>query len=199
MQFTDKTVIRDAAQLAKTGLVTALASLMLAACASSLKTSSTQRLSTLGESCARTMDCAPPLRCLDQRCESSTQKKTETLEQVLEEVIEHVADRQLFANAIAQMLAPGGTVVITTINRTLAALVLAKFMLEYVVRMVPAGTHDPSKFLRPGEMRAEFAAAGIVLDDMTGFAPRPARRIGANGFMRVSSLAINYAASGTHG
>ena len=115
------------------------------------------------------------------------------------EVIEHVADRQLFANAIAQMLAPGGTVVITTINRTLAALALAKLMLEYVVRMVPAGTHDPSKFVRPGELRAEFAAAGIVLDDMTGFAPRPARRIGANGFMRVGSLAINYAASGTHG
>ena len=114
------------------------------------------------------------------------------------EVIEHVADRQLFASAIAQMLASGGTVVITTINRTLAALALAKFMLEYVVRMVPAGTHDPSKFVRPHELRAEFAAADIVLDDMTGFAPRPARRIGANGFMRVGSLAINYAASGTH-
>ena len=115
------------------------------------------------------------------------------------EVIEHVANRQLFASAIAKMLAPGGTVVITTINRTFAALALAKFMLEYVVRMVPIGTHDPSKFVRPGELRAEFAAAGIILDDMTGFAPRPARRIGSNGFIRVGSLAINYAASGTNG
>ena len=114
------------------------------------------------------------------------------------EVIEHVADRAVFAHAIARLLAPRGTVVITTINRTLAALALAKFMLEYVVRMVPAGTHDPSKFVRPAELRAEFAAAGIILDDMTGFAPRPARRIGANGFMRVGTLAINYAASGTH-
>ncbi len=114
------------------------------------------------------------------------------------EVIEHVADRQLFINAISEMLAPSGTVVITTINRTFAALALAKFMLEYVVRMVPAGTHDPSKFVRPCELRAEFVAAGIILDDMTGFAPRPARRIGANGFLRVGSLAINYAASGTH-
>ena len=114
------------------------------------------------------------------------------------EVIEHVADRAVFADAIARLLASRGTVVITTINRTLAALALAKFMLEYVVRMVPAGTHDPSKFVRPAELRAEFAAAGIILDDMTGFAPRPARRIGANGFMRVGTLAINYAASGTH-
>ena len=44
---------------------------------------------------------------------------------------------------------------------------------------------------------AEFAAAGIILDDMTGFAPRPARRIGANGFVRTGMMAINYGASGT--
>ena len=40
-------------------------------------------------------------------------------------------------------------------------------------------------------------AAGIILDEMTGFAPLPARRIGGNGFVRVGSLAVNYAASGT--
>ena len=114
------------------------------------------------------------------------------------EVIEHVVDRRLFAASIAALLAPGGTVVITTINRTLASLALAKFMLEYVVRMVPVGTHDPAKFVRPAELRTEFAAAGIILDDTTGFAPRPARRVGANGFVRVGTLAVNYAASGTH-
>ena len=113
------------------------------------------------------------------------------------EVIEHVTDRPLFARAIAEMLTPGGTVVITTINRTLASLAFAKFALEYVLRVVPAGTHDPSRFVRPGELRSEFAAAGIILDDMTGFAPRPARRIGANGFVRTSTMAINYGASGT--
>ena len=113
------------------------------------------------------------------------------------EVIEHVIDRRLFASAIAGMLAPGGTVVITTINRTVASLALAKVALEYVFRIVPAGTHDPSRFVKPAELRAEFADAGITLDDMTGFAPLPARRIGANGFVRVGSLAVNYAASGT--
>ena len=113
------------------------------------------------------------------------------------EVIEHVTDRRLFAASIATMLAPGGTVVITTINRTLASLALAKVALEYVFRLVPAGTHDPARFVKPSELRAEFAAAGIVLDDLTGFAPRPARRIGANGFFRTASLAVNYAASGT--
>ena len=114
------------------------------------------------------------------------------------EVIEHVTDRRLFAASIAAMLAPGGTVVITTINRTLASFALAKVALEYVFRTVPAGTHDPARFVKPAELRAEFAEAGIMLDDMTGFAPLPARRIGGNGFIRVGSLAVNYAASGTH-
>ena len=114
------------------------------------------------------------------------------------EVIEHVTDRRLFAASIAAMLAPGGTVVITTINRTLASLALAKVALEYVLRLVPAGTHDPARFVKPHELHAEFAGAGIILDDMTGFAPRPARRIGGNGFFRTSIMAINYASSGTH-
>ena len=114
------------------------------------------------------------------------------------EVIEHVTDRRLFAASTATILAPGGTIVITTINRTLASFALAKVALEYVLRTVPAGTHDPARFVKPAELRDEFAGAGIMLDDMTGFAPLPARRIGGNGFMRVGSLAVNYGASGTH-
>ncbi len=107
------------------------------------------------------------------------------------EVIEHVADRALFIEAIARMLHPQGVVIITTINRSLPALLLAKFALEYIVRLVPAGTHDPRKFVRPAELRAEFAAAGIILDDITGLAPRA-----SGGFRQTGSLAINYAASG---
>ena len=107
------------------------------------------------------------------------------------EVIEHVTNRPAFIAAIARMLKPDGVVVITTINRSLRALLLAKIALEYVVRLVPAGTHDPKKFVRPDELRAEFAAAGILLDDMVGFAPRP-----GGGFMTIGSLAVNYAASG---
>ena len=107
------------------------------------------------------------------------------------EVIEHVADRALFIEAIARMLQPQGVVIITTINRSLPALLLAKFALEYIVRLVPAGTHDPRKFVRPAELRAEFAAAGIMLDDITGLAP-----MASGGFRQTGSLAINYAASG---
>ncbi|MDC0062524.1 bifunctional 2-polyprenyl-6-hydroxyphenol methylase/3-demethylubiquinol 3-O-methyltransferase UbiG [Candidatus Puniceispirillum sp.] len=107
------------------------------------------------------------------------------------EVIEHVVDRPIFVKAIAQMLAPNGVVIITTINRSLPALIFAKFALEYIVQLVPPGTHDPQKFVKPNELRAEFINAGILLDDMTGFAPRP-----GGGFRPTGSLAVNYAASG---
>lgn len=107
------------------------------------------------------------------------------------EVIEHVSDRQLFAEAIAAMLAPNGTVVITTINRTLPALAFAKVALEYIVRLVPAGTHDAKKFVKPDELRANFGAVGIVFDDMTGFVPTLDGR-----FRQSGNLNINYGASG---
>ena len=107
------------------------------------------------------------------------------------EVIEHVANRALFIDSIAKMLAPNGVVIITTINRSLPAILLAKFALEYVLRLVPAGTHDPQKFIKPQELRAEFARVNILLDDLTGFAPRL-----GGGFVNTNSLAINYAASG---
>ena len=57
--------------------------------------------------------------------------------------------------------------------------------------MVPIGTHDPKKFVQPNELRREFAAERILLDDITGFAPRP-----GGDFKKTGSLAINYAASG---
>ncbi len=56
---------------------------------------------------------------------------------------------------------------------------------------MPPGTHDPQKFVKPRELRAEFLNAGILLDDMTGFVPRL-----GGGFAPTGSLAVNYAASG---
>ncbi len=110
------------------------------------------------------------------------------------EVIEHVTDRKLFTEAIASMLAPNGTVVITTINRSLTAIAFAKFALEYVIRLIPAGTHDPKKFVKPAELLADFGAVGIVLDDMTGFQPTP-----WGGFRQSGNLSVNYGASGGWG
>ena len=70
------------------------------------------------------------------------------------EVIEHVADPGAYLRTCSQLLAPGGVMIVATLNRTLKALALAKIGAEYVLRWLPAGTHDWNKFLKPEELRA---------------------------------------------
>ena len=72
------------------------------------------------------------------------------------EVIEHVADPRGFLINTARLMKPGGVMIVATLNRTLKSLALAKVGAEYVLRWVPAGTHDWSKFLTPDEIR-QFA------------------------------------------
>ena len=108
------------------------------------------------------------------------------------EVIEHVSDIKAFTETIAQLLAPDGVVIITTINRTMPALLFAKFAAEYVLKIVPAGTHQFEKFVRPAELRAVFQECGILIDDVTGFVPTPM------GTFKMSPItAVNYGAAGS--
>lgn len=69
------------------------------------------------------------------------------------EVIEHVADPRAFLIDTASLVGPAGMMIVATLNRTLKSLALAKVGAEYVLRWVPAGTHDWNKFLKPEELR----------------------------------------------
>ena len=69
------------------------------------------------------------------------------------EVVEHVADPAAFLGDCARLLAPGGVMVLASLNRTLKALALAKFAAEYLLRWLPPETHDWRKFVRPDEIR----------------------------------------------
>ena len=69
------------------------------------------------------------------------------------EVIEHVADPRAFLLDTARLMKPGGMMIVATLNRTLKALALAKIGAEYVLRWIPAGTHDWNKFLTPEELK----------------------------------------------
>ena len=92
------------------------------------------------------------------------------------EVIEHVADPRDFLRTTGRLLAPGGVMIVATLNRTLKALALAKIGAEYVLRWVPAGTHDWRKFLKPEELRGFIADEplevagpfGVVYDPLSG-------------------------------
>jgi 2-polyprenyl-6-hydroxyphenyl methylase/3-demethylubiquinone-9 3-methyltransferase len=89
------------------------------------------------------------------------------------EVIEHVADPGEYLRSCAQLLKPGGLMIVATLNRTLKALALAKVGAEYVLRWLPAGTHDWSKFLKPDEIRGFLAGAPVAVDGPFGVVFNP--------------------------
>ncbi|MGV9008370.1 bifunctional 2-polyprenyl-6-hydroxyphenol methylase/3-demethylubiquinol 3-O-methyltransferase UbiG [Brevundimonas sp.] len=79
------------------------------------------------------------------------------------EVIEHVADPEAFVRACSRLVKPGGIMIVATLNRTLKGLLLGKVAAEYVLRWVPAGTHDWRQFLKPDEIRAMLSAEPVTV------------------------------------
>ncbi|PQA86493.1 bifunctional 2-polyprenyl-6-hydroxyphenol methylase/3-demethylubiquinol 3-O-methyltransferase UbiG [Hyphococcus luteus] len=89
------------------------------------------------------------------------------------EVVEHVADVDVFLETSANLIKPGGMTVMATINRTLKALALAKIGAEYVLRWLPAGTHDPRKFVKPEEAKSALTRAGLSVTAEAGVSYNP--------------------------
>lgn len=109
------------------------------------------------------------------------------------EVVEHVADLDAFLTACGAMVRPGGGMVLSTINRTLKSLALAKIMAEYVLRWLPAGTHDWKKFVKPSELASSLRASELDISALEGMSYDPIGDI-----WRLSQdLDINYMAFAT--
>lgn len=89
------------------------------------------------------------------------------------EVVEHVADLDVFLSTSAAMVRPGGAMVLSTINRTLKSLALAKVMAEYVLRWLPVGTHDWKKFVKPSELARGLRQANMEITSMSGMSYDP--------------------------
>ena len=104
------------------------------------------------------------------------------------EVIEHVADPGAYLRDCARLLAPGGLMIVATLNRTLKALALAKVGAEYVLRWVPAGTHDWKKFLKPDELRGFLDGEPVAVQGPFGVAYDPL----SDRWGRSSDCDINY-------
>lgn len=104
------------------------------------------------------------------------------------EVIEHVPDPARFVALLAALLAPGGTLFLSTLNRTKRSYLVAKLGAEYVLRLLPIGTHDHARFLTPAELGANCRAAGLRVADIAGMTPDPLH----GGWKATRDTGVNY-------
>lgn len=89
------------------------------------------------------------------------------------EVVEHVADPQAFLRACSRLVRPGGMMIVATLNRTLKSLALGKVAAEYLLRWVPAGTHDWNQFLKPDEIRLMLSEEPVAVSGPYGLVYNP--------------------------
>jgi 2-polyprenyl-6-hydroxyphenyl methylase/3-demethylubiquinone-9 3-methyltransferase len=106
------------------------------------------------------------------------------------EIIEHVADPAAFVATLASLLEPGGLLFLSTLNRTVKSYLVAKFGAEYLLRLLPVGTHDWQRFVTPGELGRLCRGAGLRLADTAGMSFSPLKR----GFAITRDMSINYIA-----
>jgi 2-polyprenyl-6-hydroxyphenyl methylase / 3-demethylubiquinone-9 3-methyltransferase len=106
------------------------------------------------------------------------------------EMLEHVPDPQATLRALAELVKPGGDVVVSTLNRTPRAFLVAILGAEYIARILPRGTHEYLKFIRPSELARWARAAGLELRDITGLSYNPLTRA----FRLSDDTNVNYLA-----
>lgn len=107
------------------------------------------------------------------------------------EVLEHVADKPAFVAALAQSLAPGGLLILSTPNRTAASRLLMVGAAE-AVRAIPRGTHHWDDFVTPVELRALLEETGLAMGEPRGIAWSPTR-----GLRLADDLSLNYIVTAT--
>lgn len=107
------------------------------------------------------------------------------------ELIEHVPDPQSLVQACARLVRPGGALCVSTLNRTPRAWLLAVLGAEYVLGLLPRGTHDYARFVRPSELDAWARDAGLRLDDTSGLRYEPGTR---SARLAPDDIRVNYLA-----
>ena len=106
------------------------------------------------------------------------------------ELLEHVPDPAAMLAALASIVRPGGEVIVSTLNRHPRAFAVAIIGAEYIARVLPRGTHDYLKFIRPSELARWGRAAGLDLVDVTGISYNPLTR----SFRLSADATVNYLA-----
>ena len=104
------------------------------------------------------------------------------------EMIEHVPDPASVIRACHRLVKPGGHVFLSTINRNLKSYVFAIIGAEYVLKLLPRGTHDYSKFVKPSELGAWCRETGLDVQDMIGLTYHPLSK----NYKLGADVSVNY-------
>ena len=104
------------------------------------------------------------------------------------EMLEHVPDPEAIVHACAALVRPGGHVFFSTINRNPKAYLFAIIGAEYVLSLLPKGTHDFAKFIKPAELSRFVRHAGMELDAMKGLTYNPLTKM----YSLNSDTSVNY-------
>ncbi len=106
------------------------------------------------------------------------------------EMLEHVPEPAGMLATLARLLAPGGALFVSTLNRNLKSFLLAIVGAEYVLRLLPPGTHEYERLIRPAELARWGRAAGLTLAELAGIEFNP-----LTGHVALSAdVSVNYLA-----
>ncbi|SDO06264.1 3-demethylubiquinone-9 3-methyltransferase [Halomonas shengliensis] len=105
------------------------------------------------------------------------------------EMLEHVPDPASVVRACASLVKPGGQVFFSTLNRNPKALALGVVAAEYLLRLVPRGTHDYKRFIRPAELAGWCRQAGLAVREQSGLVYNPLTR---RYRLHPSDVSVNY-------
>ncbi|TNC77565.1 bifunctional 2-polyprenyl-6-hydroxyphenol methylase/3-demethylubiquinol 3-O-methyltransferase UbiG [Janthinobacterium lividum] len=104
------------------------------------------------------------------------------------EMLEHVPDPAAIVKACAALVKPGGHVFLSTLNRNPKAYLFAILGAEYLLRLLPKGTHDYDKFITPAELSQYLRSAGLDVNSMRGMGYNPLTKI----YSLNSDTSVNY-------
>jgi 2-polyprenyl-6-hydroxyphenyl methylase / 3-demethylubiquinone-9 3-methyltransferase len=106
------------------------------------------------------------------------------------EMLEHVPDPAAMTATLARLLAPGGALFVSTLNRNLKSFLLAIVGAEYILRLIPRGTHEYERLIRPAELARWARVAGLSLSELAGIEFNPLTgRVALSGDVSVNYLA----------
>ncbi len=104
------------------------------------------------------------------------------------EMLEHVPDPHSVIAACAKLAKPGGWLFFSTLNRNLKSYLFAILGAEYVLKLLPKGTHDYDKFIKPSELAQSCRNAGLTMVDLIGMSYNPISKI----YLLGNDTSVNY-------